>query len=439
MRIVEREIEQVLPVPPGTAPNYTKNNPVWRVVESVEATELACGLERYLADSLQYLYPIDALALYGPSGDQWQEKDPRAQDNKNDFQKQNIRELTLTGMAVVRGYVRAGDWTGPFLRVAYGPPERSPLAGETGVVTGESLRLWLRVGGVETTSLLRVPYNEVTHRYEIELWGYPAGNLPAVVDARGRAAIDRGELVARPDLVRGTLGNFQGPEFDSLRDRLKAEGQAIALFDHAPDDTMHPLRPLRLELAWADAAGQRWDSRDGRNHRLAFSMALRGWRSYLAAGVSSNPHGGVGTLEFRNLFSNYFDHEQKRQRTFGGDVLPELGRDVQPFNFDADGRKPGQPARERFLAVDYMDLHMLRPGCGIGIHRHRDNQEAFMLLSGRAWMITGDWAEWPDRDRAFELRTMLPGDLALIKGGQLHALLNSLDENITLFMFGGYD
>jgi mannose-6-phosphate isomerase-like protein (cupin superfamily) len=81
----------------------------------------------------------------------------------------------------------------------------------------------------------------------------------------------------------------------------------------------------------------------------------------------------------------------------------------------------------------------LRPNCGIGIHRHRDNQEAFMLLSGKAWMVTGDWCEWPDRDRAFEIRTLLPGDLALIKGGQLHALLNPLDENITLFMFGGYD
>ena len=34
---------------------------------------------------------------------------------------------------------------------------------------------------------------------------------------------------------------------------------------------------------------------------------------------------------------------------------------------------------------------------------------------------------------------MLPGDLVLIKGGQFHSLINSLDENITLFMFGGYD
>jgi hypothetical protein len=62
-----------------------------------------------------------------------------------------------------------------------------------------------------------------------------------------------------------------------------------------------------------------------------------------------------------------------------------------------------------------------------------------MVLQGKALMVTGDWCVWPDRDRAFELRTLLPGDLALVKGGQLHALINSLDENVLLFMFGGYD
>ncbi len=34
--------------------------------------------------------------------------DPRSQDNKNDFQKQNIRELVLNGMVVVRGHARWG-------------------------------------------------------------------------------------------------------------------------------------------------------------------------------------------------------------------------------------------------------------------------------------------------------------------------------------------
>ena len=31
------------------------------------------------------------------------------------------------------------------------------------------------------------------------------------------------------------------------------------------------------------------------------------------------------------------------------------------------------------------------------------------------------------------------GDIMLIRGEQVHGLINSLDENVRLFMFGGYD
>ena len=54
-------------------------------------------------------------------------------------------------------------------------------------------------------------------------------------------------------------------------------------------------------------------------------------------------------------------------------------------------------------------------------------------------MVTGDWSVVPDRDRAFEVRTMKPGDITLIKGGELHALANTAEETCELFMFGGYD
>ena len=91
------------------------------------------------------------------------------------------------------------------------------------------------------------------------------------------------------------------------------------------------------------------------------------------------------------------------------------------------------------MAVDYMDLHILQPDCGIGIHRHRDNQEAFFMIHGKGLMLVGDWAQFENRDRAFELRTMKPGDVTICKTGQLHALFNSMDEECLLFMFGGYD
>lgn len=69
----------------------------------------------------------------------------------------------------------------------------------------------------------------------------------------------------------------------------------------------------------------------------------------------------------------------------------ELGRDLIPGNFDANtwqaadnpaGPKVTAPKRESFMAVDYMDLHILQPECAIGIHRHRDNREVFFMFGG---------------------------------------------------------
>jgi len=60
-------------------------------------------------------------------------------------------------------------------------------------------------------------------------------------------------------------------------------------------------------------------------------------------------------------------------------------------------------------------------------------------MEGRGLMVMGDWEKFPSRDRAVELRIMKPGDLSLVKPGQFHALVNLLDENLLLFMFGGYD
>jgi mannose-6-phosphate isomerase-like protein (cupin superfamily) len=202
---------------------------------------------------------------------------------------------------------------------------------------------------------------------------------------------------------------------------------------------MHPIRPLRIGLAFGSQDGTNWDSADGRNHWYEFTMSQRGWTSYLGIGESANPHGGVGSLEFRNLYSNYFGYEARRRTIFGPGTRSELGRDLEVWNFDAGARKPPQQRRESFLAVDYMDLHILRPNAIIGLHRHRDNQEVFLVMEGKALMVVGDWAQHDGRGRAFEIRTLRPGDLALVKGGGLHALANSMDEDVLLFMFGGYD
>jgi hypothetical protein len=158
-------------------------------------------------------------------------------------------------------------------------------------------------------------------------------------------------------------------------------------------------------------------------------MAVRGWDHFLKVGSSSNPHGGIGKLEYRNLLSNYFEFQNSG----------ELGRTPQPWSRDAFGKKSHGGRREPFLAVDYMDLHIVPPNGGIGIHRHRDNQEIFMVLENEVVMICGDWCEMPFRQRAFEVRTLRAGHFALLKAGQLHGLLNPTDEDIPLLMFGGYD
>lgn len=447
MNIVESEISRVVVSP--QRPNYDVNNPILRVMRAVERVDLAAEREHYLADSLQHLFPFHDLSLYSPAGGDSGIIDPRFQDNKNDFQKQNIVDFKLQDVYLVRGYATAGDWTGSFLQISY-RGAGTELERRSGGALSSFIQAWVRVGPNHSGGLIRLPYNPATSRYEVEIWGYAGSNLRDLLSEKGRAAIDAGRLIQRPDFVKGSRSVFVGPEFDGVREagnRLP-DPQPAKLFNRDPEHTMHPIRAVHVELAFADHTGTAWDSRDGQNYHFEFNMLFRGWSNYLAVGVSPNPHGGIGFLEFRNLFSNYFDYEVERRAALGGSWENELGRDLDVWNFDANTWNFGEPGggpkasgskRERFMAVDYMDLHLLQPECGIGIHRHRDNQEVFFMLQGKGLMIVGDWCRFPNRERAFEVRTMLAGDLTVCKTGQLHALFNSTDEVCSLFMFGGYD
>jgi hypothetical protein len=444
--IVDSDASRMVPVAPGTAPDYDANNSLMRVIRFIESAPLMADREHYLADTIQFLMPFESLGLYSPSDAPI--ADPREQDNKNDFQKQNIATYSFGDMHFVRGYVSAGDWTGCFLQLCYKASPFTELGKLTGGNPGKHLRLFLKVG-VNTASMpLTVPFNPETGCYEIELWSFDGGGaIRGLLGDRGQAALDEGRLIMRPDLVKGTLDAFTGPGFDIDREVAVRGGNPLAMWDRVREHAMHPIRPLRIETAWANETETFWDNNGGTNHIYEFEMSLRGWNNYLQVGQSKNPHGGFGFLEFRNLYTNYFNHEKTRFAELGEEWMPELGRDLQPYNFDANTLDPvgpprvkaGTDKREDFFAVEYMDLHILQPDCGIGIHRHRDNQEVFLLLQGRGLMIMGDWALHEKRGRAFESRTMLPGDLALCKTGQLHALYNTLDEPTSLFMFGGYD
>ena len=107
--------------------------------------------------------------------------------------------------------------------------------------------------------------------------------------------------------------------------------------------------------------------------------------------------------------------------------------------FDAFRQKRPAKRHQKFMAIDYMDLHTLKQECGIGIHRHRDNQEIFFLLSGVGIILMGDRNQFPQRECCFEIRTMTAGSFSLLKPVNLHALFNVTDEDISLLMFGGYD
>jgi hypothetical protein len=412
---------EVIPVRPGTTPDYDQHNPVSALLALIEGAPLAAGRENYPFEELQFLFPIRALQLYGPSAPDSDVLDPTRQDNKLDFQKQNVAAFQAGDTQITRGRVWAGSWQGAFLRLSYRAGPDSVLAAASPASLGPSIQLWVKVGANASEHLIRVPYNRESARYAVELWSWPGSQaeLRAALDARGQDSLDRGEIVAAPALVPADPAAFT---------REALDGKPV--YQVAPDDVLHPVRPLHIEVAWASADTRVYDSLDGRNHQYEFNMIVRGWDHYLGVGSSRNPHGGLGGLEYRNLLSNYGQYA----------ALNEVGREIPPWSFDAFGHKAPEYRREDFMTVNYMDSHILKPNSAIGLHRHRDNQEAFMVIGDQGGlMVVGDWAQLPGRERCIEVRTLKSGHFALLRGGNLHGLINPSDEDLFLFMFGGYD
>lgn len=407
--------DAVFRVEPGTSPDYDRDNALLNVLGVVEKVRFAAERECYEPGSLQHLLTLSWLELWGPTPPDTDNLDPANQDNKTDFQKQNVRRFRLADTQAARGWAAAGDWRGPFLALSYRGGPDSALA-QSGAALGDAIGVRVAIAG-RGEATLRAPYDPEADRYVVELWGRDQGGLGGPLGARGQAAVESGRLVGRPDLVSGGAGDFERAAVDGRDMRGVSAGHS-----------MHPILPLYVDVTWtaqADGGG----ASDG-PHRLGFEMLVRGWDNYLAVGLSGNPHGGVGTLEYRTLLSNY--------GAYAGSG--ELARILEPYNFDAHGNKGHSSGdREAFMAVDYMDLHILDPACGIGLHRHRDNQEIFFMLAGDGIMVIGDWADSGRRARSFEVRRLAPGHFAMLKGGNLHGLLNPADVPASLFMFGGYD
>jgi mannose-6-phosphate isomerase-like protein (cupin superfamily) len=408
--------DAVFRVEPGTGPDYDKDNALLTLLAVVEKVRLAAERECYDPTALQHLLPLTFLELWGPSPPNTDNLDPRNQDVKTDFQKQNVRRFTLGDTQAARGWAAAGDWRGPFLSLSYRGGPDSALSEAAGGTLGDAIGCVVSIAG-RPQATLRAPYDAETDRYVVEIWGRDQGDVRGPLGPRGQAAVDAGSLIGRPDLVSGAAGDFERMAVDG-RDMRGVSAQ----------HSMHPILPLYLDVRWsaqADGGG----ASDG-PQRLGFEMLVRGWDHYLAVGSSAHPHGGVGTLEYRTLLSNYGAYQGSG----------ELTRELEPYNFDAHGNKGHASGdKEAFMTVDYMDLHVLEPACGIGLHRHRDNQEIFFLLDGEGIMVIGDWADSGRRTRSFEVRRLAPGHFAMLKGGNLHGLMNPADAPASLFMFGGYD
>src|SRR4051812_21801320 len=117
MEIIDSD--EVVPVRPGESPDYERNNPLLKVFSLVETVRLAAGREFYSPDHLHYLLPFERLELYGPSGTSAGVLDPRRQDAKEDFQKQNVKSVIYGDARLLRGWVTGEGWAAPFLRLTY--------------------------------------------------------------------------------------------------------------------------------------------------------------------------------------------------------------------------------------------------------------------------------------------------------------------------------
>jgi mannose-6-phosphate isomerase-like protein (cupin superfamily) len=399
--------------PPGPA---DPANLTYLLSRMIEASTTAVDLEWYVEGSRQYLFEVSDLEMTATVINGAPTCDPRVQDNKLDFQKQNIAGATFGDLVLSRGAIEAAGQIFGFLRISCRSGPECGLAVESGIVPGSSVEVSLKLGDLGAT-VFTVPYDERSNRFELELWGYrgAAESLIADVGASAADALIRGRLVLRSDLISGTALGFQSAP----------DAQAGCLWNAFPGDTLHPLRPQRVELAWAVRPGAPATIRP---RALEFNMRVRGWDRGIAAGSSPATHGGVGVVDYINLFSNYKEIPQAR-----------LDREVSPWSFDAFGHKDAAIRHEGFMAVDYVDLLRVRPHASIGLHRHRDNQEIYVLLDGKALMVTGDWCAFPQRHRAIEARWVKSGDVVLIKPGQMHALQNVNDESASVLVFGGYD
>jgi mannose-6-phosphate isomerase-like protein (cupin superfamily) len=74
--------------------------------------------------------------------------------------------------------------------------------------------------------------------------------------------------------------------------------------------------------------------------------------------------------------------------------------------------------------LKFINYAELEPGASIGVHRHGENEEVYVVLSGRGLMMVNG-----------ERRAVGPGDVILNKPGWEHGLENTSAEPLALLVF----
>jgi oxalate decarboxylase/phosphoglucose isomerase-like protein (cupin superfamily) len=62
------------------------------------------------------------------------------------------------------------------------------------------------------------------------------------------------------------------------------------------------------------------------------------------------------------------------------------------------------------------------PGTSIGLHRHLENEEVYIMVKGQAEMTIDD-----------QIRSVAPGDVILTRDGVAHAIRNSGEEDVLFY------
>ena len=208
------------------------DNALLALLAVVDEVRLAAERERYDPVALTHLLPLAALELWDPGGG-----DP-------ELRREDVRRFALGDARAARGRAAAGRWHGPFLALSHRAGPESALSEAAGGALGDAIGCVLSIAGGPPATL-RVPYDAEVDRYAVEIWGRDARGLRELLGPRGQAALERGGLVGRPDLVD-------------------------------PGDT-----PLHLDVTWT--ALPEGGASDG-PHRLGFALAVRRWDGSLAAG-----------------------------------------------------------------------------------------------------------------------------------------------------------